>query len=59
MTIEAFRLQNFMGFKDSDWIKLEKITLLFGRNSAGKSTIFKALLLLRQSLVDHQINFGT
>ena len=50
MTIEAFRMQNFMGFEDSGWIELRPITLLFGRNSVGKSAILRALLLLRQSL---------
>ena len=50
MTVEAFRIQNFMGFEDSDWIELRPITLLFGRNSVGKSAILRALLLLRQSL---------
>ncbi len=50
MTVEAFRMQNFMGFEDSGWIELRPITLLFGRNSVGKSAILRALLLLRQSL---------
>lgn len=50
MTVEAFRIQNFMGFADSGWIELRPITLLFGRNSAGKSAIIRSLLLLRQSL---------
>ena len=50
MTVEAFRIQNFMGFEDSGWIELWPITLLFGRNSVGKSAILRALLLLKQSL---------
>ena len=50
MTIEAFRLQNFMCFEDSGWLELRPLTLVYGRNSAGKSAIFRALLLLRQSL---------
>jgi len=50
MTIEAFRLQNFMCFEDSGWLELRQLTLLYGRHSAGKSAIFRALLLLRQSL---------
>ena len=39
-----------MGFKDTGWIELRSITLLFGRNSSGKSAIIRAILLLRQSL---------
>ena len=50
MSVEAFRMQNFMGFKDSGWVEFRPITLLFGRNSSGKSAILRALLLLRQSL---------
>ncbi len=50
MSVTAFRIQNFMGFEDSDWIDLPAITLLFGRNSTGKSALLRALLLLRQSL---------
>ncbi len=50
MSVTAFRIKNFMGFEDSGWIELRPITLLFGRNSTGKSAIMRALLLLRQSL---------
>lgn len=57
MTVEAFRLQKFMGFEDSGWIELRPITLLFGRNSVGKSAILRALLLLKQSL-DSPTEFG-
>lgn len=48
--ILAFRLQNFMGYLDTDWVALHPINLLFGRNSSGKSAIIRALLLLKQSL---------
>jgi predicted ATPase len=50
MTVQAIRLQNFMGFEDTGWVELRSINLLFGRNSTGKSAILRALLLLRQSL---------
>jgi len=48
--IEAIRLQRFKGFLDSGWIELKPITLLFGYNSSGKSTILQALLMLKQTL---------
>jgi predicted ATPase len=51
--VKAFRLQNFMGFVDSNWIKLPPLVLLFGRNSTGKSAILRALLLLKQSVNSH------
>jgi len=50
MSVQAIRLQNFMGFQDTGWLELRNINLLFGRNSTGKSAILRALLLLRQSL---------
>lgn len=48
MKVEAFRIENFMGFEDSGWLELRPITLLFGRNSSGKSALLRALLLLRR-----------
>jgi len=48
--VTAIKLENFMGFKDSGWLELRPITLLFGRNSSGKSAIIRALLMLKQSL---------
>lgn len=50
MSVVAFRIQNFMGFVDSGWIELLPICLVFGRNSVGKTALFKALRMLRQSL---------
>lgn len=70
MTVQAFRIQNFMCFEDSDWVELRPLTLFYGRNSAGKSAFLRALLLLRQSLSsieqsnflfvsDHGLDFGS
>jgi len=50
MSLAAFRLVNFMAFADTDWIELRPITMLFGKNSSGKSAIIRALRLLKQSL---------
>lgn len=50
MSVEAFRLQNFMPFEDTGWVELRPICLLFGRNSSGKSAIIRALRFLRQSI---------
>lgn len=50
MRVDAIRLINFMPFEDTGWMELRPITLLFGRNSSGKSAIIRALLLLKQSL---------
>ena len=48
--MKAIRLQRFRAFEDSGWIEFKPITLLFGYNSAGKSTILQALLMLKQSI---------
>lgn len=52
MTIQAFRIENFMAFEDTDWIELAPITLIFGPNSSGKSVFFRALRLLKQSILE-------
>lgn len=41
--ITAITLENFKGIRDRVRIELKPITLLFGANSAGKSTILQAL----------------
>lgn len=48
--MHAFRLQNFRGFTDTDWIELKPLTLLVGPNNTGKSSILRFLPLLRQSV---------
>lgn len=50
MSVVAIRYKNFMAFRDTDWIELRPICLLFGRNSSGKSAIIRGLRLLKQSL---------
>lgn len=47
--ISELRLTNFQGFKDSTKIPLAPITLIFGPNSSGKSSIIRSLLLFKQS----------
>ncbi len=48
--VNAFKLKNFMGFVDTGWINLKPVTLLFGRNSSGKSALIRALRFLRQNI---------
>ena len=45
-------LRNFKSFGDEHKIPLSKINLIYGANSAGKSSIIQALLLLKQSHTD-------
>ena len=44
------RIGNFKGFANEKKINLTKINLFYGPNSAGKSAILEALLLMRQSI---------
>jgi len=50
MTISAITIQNFKGIREPVRIELSPITLLFGANSAGKSTVLQALLYAREIL---------
>ncbi len=47
-------IENFKGIGKRQHIPLRPITLLFGRNSAGKSTVLHALLYLREILINHE-----
>jgi len=39
----AFRIQNFRNIDDSEWIPIERVTALVGRNESGKTALLKAL----------------
>jgi AAA15 family ATPase/GTPase len=39
-------LKNFKGWEDTGPIRLAPITVLFGSNSSGKTSLLQALLLL-------------
>ena len=47
--VTRFGLRNFKAFHYLEDIELKPLTVLVGANSAGKSSIFQALLLLKQS----------
>jgi hypothetical protein len=50
MTISRLSLTNFKGISETTSIELCPVTLLFGANSAGKSSIFQSLLYAREIL---------
>jgi predicted ATPase len=50
MHLERIEIENFKGVGERQTIELEPITLLFGSNSAGKSTILQALHYMREIL---------
>ncbi|MCM8611071.1 DUF3696 domain-containing protein [Accumulibacter sp.] len=50
MRITAIEIENFKGISERVRVELKPITLLFGANSAGKSTILQALLYMKDVL---------
>jgi hypothetical protein len=54
--IKALSLKNFKGFSDEVRIDLRPITLLFGANSAGKSSVLQALQYVREILERQNAN---
>ncbi len=44
--LKAFRLKNFKAFRDTGWIELNRLTLLFGHNSSGKSALYQILKMV-------------
>lgn len=56
MAITAITIENFKGIKDPVRIELKPITLLFGPNSAGKSTVVQALHYAREIFERHNLN---
>jgi len=56
--ITQITLKNFKGIKNEVKIPLRPITMLFGGNSAGKSTVLHSLLYFRELLATHNCNPG-
>jgi hypothetical protein len=46
----ALSVENFKSFSSHQSVKLAPITLIYGPNSSGKSSLIQALMLLKQSL---------
>jgi predicted ATPase len=50
-------LANFRGFEEQISVRIRPITVLIGRNSAGKSSLIKFLQMLRQTLESQRDEF--
>jgi len=48
--LKKLRIQNFKGWKDTGSIQMSPITLFFGANSSGKSSIGQFLMMLKQTI---------
>jgi predicted ATPase len=47
--LTSFRIKNFKAWKDTGDVRLAPITVFFGVNSAGKTSLLQFLLMLRQT----------
>lgn len=56
MRITKLTLGNFKSFKEEQEVELSPVTLLFGPNSVGKSSLITALFYLQQILAKEQCN---
>lgn len=54
--IKSLSLKSFKGFSDEVKIELSPITLIFGANSAGKSSVLHALQYMREVLERQNVN---
>ena len=67
--LTSLQLKNFKPFESSGPIRLAPITLVYGPNSGGKSSLIQSLLLLKQTLTPngdsvlvtrgHQVDLGS
>lgn len=46
--IQSIRLKNFRRFEDTGEIRLAPVTLVLGKNSSGKTSLLRSLLLVKQ-----------
>jgi len=49
-TVDAIQVKNLRSLVDTGWIDQKPITILVGKNSAGKSTLARVFPLLKQSV---------
>ncbi len=52
--LKEYRLENFKAIGSSQILPIRPITLIFGPNSSGKSSIIQSLLMLKQSLEEQE-----
>jgi AAA15 family ATPase/GTPase len=48
--MNSFQIANFKAFSDLQTIPLKPITIIFGPNSSGKSSVIHSLLLARHGV---------
>lgn len=58
MPLTNLTVENFKAFGDRNEIPMAPITLIYGPNSGGKSSLIQALMLLKQSVEGHGDRFS-
>ena len=48
--LKGLILENFKSFSERQYIPLAPLTLIYGANSSGKSSILQSLLLIKQTI---------
>lgn len=56
--VTSIRIQNFKGWKDTGELSLAPITVFFGGNSSGKSSIGQFLMMLKQTTESNDRSTG-
>jgi predicted ATPase len=56
--LKGIGLQNFRTFKDYEYLEFAPITLITGANNSGKSSIFKAIMLLKSVYEDKYLRYN-
>lgn len=51
--ITEYTIENFKAFAGPATVPIKPITLIFGPNSSGKSSIFQSMLMLKQTIEDY------
>src|SRR4051812_1503209 len=54
--ITAVEIENFKGIRERTRIEIKPITLLFGPNSAGKSSVLHAIQYAQEILLRHSLD---
>lgn len=58
MILKAITIENFKGIREPVRVELRPVTLLFGANSAGKSTVVQALHFAQEIFERHNVDPG-
>ncbi len=52
--ITQFEIENFKAFADKQTLKFSPITLIYGPNSSGKSSVIQSLMMLKQTMLSKE-----